>query len=84
MTRMQVQPVTSQDYPALGMCHYVYSKAAVPLASGNWVSLLDPPSEYAHDEALLLCQLSEDDWLTWIPSFGEIALCLRQFCPLPG
>ena len=46
----------------------------------TWVYLLEPPSHFSHDEALLLCQNSEDEWVTWIPDHGEAVLNTRQFC----
>lgn len=63
-------------------CQYVSMAPSAKLESGNWVSLFEPPSDYAHDTALLLCETAADRWVTWIPDFGEIELCLRQFCPL--
>ena len=50
-----------------------------PQAS-TWVSLLEPPSQYSYDEALLLCQQSEDEWLAWVPEHGEVVLHVNQFC----
>lgn len=47
--------------------------------SDTWVHLLELPSAFSYDEALLLCQLSEDEWVAWIPSHGEAVLHTRQF-----
>lgn len=47
---------------------------------GIWVHLLERPSSWSFDEALLLCQESEYDWLAWIPDYGEATIHLRQFC----
>ncbi len=49
----------------------------------TWVHLLELPSTFSFDEALLLCQLSEDEWVTWIPDHGEAVLHVSQFCALP-
>lgn len=49
----------------------------------TWVQLLELPSRFSFDEALLLCPLSEDQWLAWIPDHGEAVLHTRQFCALP-
>lgn len=49
----------------------------------TWVHLLELPSRFSFDEALLLCQLSEDQWLAWIPDHGEAVLHTRQFCAFP-
>jgi hypothetical protein len=63
-------------------CQFVSLERSQILKPGDWVSLNVLPSEYAHDMALLLCEAAEDQWLAWIPDFGEIELCLRQLCPL--
>ncbi len=54
------------------VCHLTYNRDA-------WVKLLEPPSEYAADEALLLCQKSADSWIAWIPDHGEVVLNRSQF-----
>lgn len=41
---------------------------------GSWVRLRNPASAFSHDEALLLCQESEDEWVAWIPNYGETVL----------
>jgi hypothetical protein len=46
----------------------------------TWVHLLELPSTFSFDEALLLCQISEDQWAAWIPDYGEAVLHTRQFC----
>lgn len=47
---------------------------------GNaWVKLLRPPSDYAADEALILCPASLDTWVAWVPNYGEIVLDRSQF-----
>jgi hypothetical protein len=48
--------------------------------AATWVHLLELPSPFSHDEALLLCQNSEDEWVAWIPDHGEAVLHSRQFC----
>ncbi|GAA6614426.1 hypothetical protein [Scytonema sp. NUACC26] len=50
------------------------------LESNNWVKLKELPSPYSCDEALLLCQISEDEWSAWIPDHGEAVLKIEQFC----
>ncbi|HEY9860184.1 MAG TPA: hypothetical protein V6D16_11815 [Candidatus Obscuribacterales bacterium] len=52
---------------------------AKPQAS-TWVHLLEPPSAFSYDEALLICQQSEDAWLAWVPEHGEVVLHVNQFC----
>lgn len=46
------------------------------LRPGVWLPLEQPPSPFADSEALLLCQLTELDWLTWVPNYGEFHLRL--------
>lgn len=46
------------------------------LQAGQWLNLEDLPSSFAHNQALLLCQLSPYQWLTWIPEHGEYLLNL--------
>ena len=45
----------------------------------TWVQLLELPSPFSFDEALLLCPVSADEWLAWIPDHGEVILHTRQF-----
>ncbi len=47
--------------------------------SSTWVKLQEPPSPYSHDEALLLCQHSDTEWIAWIPDYGEIVIHRGQF-----
>lgn len=48
----------------------------------TWVKVLNPPTAFSYDEALLLCQTSENQWLAWIPDYGEILLHTNEFCNL--
>lgn len=48
----------------------------------TWVKLLELPSKFSFDEALLLCQISEDKWVAWIPDHGEAMLNVSQFCQI--
>ncbi|MBD2038147.1 hypothetical protein H6F76_24650 [Leptolyngbya sp. FACHB-321] len=52
------------------------------IAASVWVKLLQPPSAYSSDEALLLCQTADNQWLAWVPDHGEIVLESEQFEPL--
>ena len=47
----------------------------------QWVSLHEAPSDYSHDEALLLCELQPGEWVSWVPGYGEIVIHLDQFEP---
>ncbi len=46
--------------------------------ASTWVQLQELPSPYSHDEALLLCQHSETEWVVWIPEYGEMILHRSQ------
>lgn len=48
------------------------------LESGQWVQLEKLPNPFAQDMALLLCEISEDRWLTWVPDHGEYLLELSK------
>ncbi|WP_017326877.1 hypothetical protein [Synechococcus sp. PCC 7336] len=78
--------------PLLEACVPVQSPTYVPshltrpyldmVRPSSWIKLLDLPSEYSYHEALLLCQLSEDEWVAWIPDYGEAVLHIGEFCPM--
>jgi hypothetical protein len=53
-----------------------------PIEPSTWVKLLHSPSAYSSDEALLLCQCGDGQWLAWIPDYGETVLHYEQFFPL--
>lgn len=54
------------------VCHITYSR-------DSWVKLIELPSEYSADEALLLCQESPDTWVAWVPDHGEVRLDRSNF-----
>ncbi|MBW4568392.1 MAG: hypothetical protein KME31_10265 [Tolypothrix carrinoi HA7290-LM1] len=56
-----------------------YPNSQHKLQASTWVKLLELPSTFSFDEALLLCQVTEDEWLAWIPDHGEALLNTRQF-----
>lgn len=60
-----------------------WSNLSAVTQTSIWVRLREQPSPYCQDEALLLCQHSEMEWLVWIPDYGEIVLHRSQFSPLP-
>lgn len=45
----------------------------------NWVQLVVPLEPLALDQALLLCPLSELEWIAWIPDHGEVRLHISEF-----
>jgi hypothetical protein len=46
------------------------------LQPGQWLVLEKLPSIFAYNEALLLCQVSKHEWMTWVPEYGEYLLTL--------
>ena len=48
--------------------------------SHTWVQLLKLFNPYSHDEALLLCPISNWEWTAWIPDHGEAVVSIEQFC----
>jgi hypothetical protein len=65
---LEAEPL--QKAIALGwrpVCHITYNRDA-------WVKLINPPSQFSDDEALLLCQESSDTWVAWVPDYGEVVL----------
>ncbi|MCU0525807.1 MAG: hypothetical protein MUF72_13375 [Elainella sp. Prado103] len=54
------------------VCHITYTR-------DTWVKLLHSPSQYALDEAKLLCQAAPDTWIAWVPDYGEIWLDKSHF-----
>jgi hypothetical protein len=58
---------------------YYAKESTQKFAASGWVKLLQLPNPFSFDEALLLCQVSEDDWLAWIPDHGEAILNYREF-----
>lgn len=49
------------------------------IAPSTWVKLWQAPSAYSSDEALLLCQTADYQWVAWVPDYGEIVLEREQF-----
>ncbi|MBD3880387.1 hypothetical protein IFO70_01315 [Phormidium tenue FACHB-886] len=54
------------------------SQPTVPQPS-TWVRLVNPPTAFSFDEAWLLCQHSDTQWVAWIPDYGEILLNTNEF-----
>ncbi|MEB3151235.1 MAG: hypothetical protein VKL60_19725 [Sphaerospermopsis sp.] len=48
------------------------------LQPNTWVKLLYLPDAFSFDEALLLCQVSQEEWVAWIPDYGEALLNVSQ------
>ena len=50
--------------------------------SDTWVQLLNPEefSPLCHDEALVMCPISNWEWAAWIPGHGEAVISIDRFC----
>jgi hypothetical protein len=44
-----------------------------------WVKLREPLSAYSTDEALLLCEEADGQWVSWVPDFGVAVLGRHQY-----
>jgi hypothetical protein len=44
-----------------------------------WVELRNSPAKYAEDMALLVCEVAADNWIAWVPGYGEILLNRSAF-----
>jgi hypothetical protein len=45
----------------------------------TWVKLRQPPTAFSFDEAWLLCDCGNGQWLAWVPDYGEILLTVEEF-----
>lgn len=66
--------ITTMYGQALNASWKSQAKPPQQLQASTWVKLRELPSPYSHDEALLLCQHSETEWVVWIPECGEMVL----------
>jgi hypothetical protein len=56
------------------------TSAVLQYQPSTWVKLFNPPTAYSFDQAWLLCQCSENQWLAWVPEYGELLLNTDEFC----
>ncbi|MEL6135842.1 MAG: hypothetical protein AAFQ61_10350 [Cyanobacteria bacterium J06626_23] len=56
-----------------------HSRCPINYTRDTWVKLLQLPSYFAYDQALLLCQASDDTWAAWVPDHGEVLLDKSHF-----
>ncbi|MEB3177992.1 MAG: hypothetical protein VKL59_02965 [Nostocaceae cyanobacterium] len=54
--------------------------SSLELQPSTWVNLLELPNPYSFHQALLLCQISQNEWVAWIPDHGEAVLHTSLFC----
>jgi hypothetical protein len=57
-----------------------YQQEAVSLANleNTWVHLLS-----SEQDVLLLCSVTDTEWVVWNPNCGEQVLTVEQFCVIP-
>ncbi len=94
MMKLNLQPNSTHVRPQFGKClataNFPNSVTPVtPVIPGlrcsiapeprSWVHLWERPNPYSDDEALLLCPISEDEWVAWVAGHGEIILHREQF-----
>lgn len=61
--------------------HRIHQEMTAPQpAADTWVRLLEPANSYCDGDALLLCPISNEEWLAWLPSQGETLISTTQFC----
>ncbi|MEB3308850.1 MAG: hypothetical protein VKJ02_01305 [Snowella sp.] len=83
-----MQVLANQNYQSQAKWCYLpenWSGEAPKPQSQTWVQLLaqEPVSPFAAEEALLLCEEENEQWVVWIPSYGETRLDISQFCITP-
>lgn len=80
ITQQLRQPKPAAQWCAVSL-NQLQKETRIPQPEANtWVQLLEPLSPYCEGEALLLCQISNEEWAAWTPSQGETVINLRQFC----
>lgn len=52
---------------------------SLEVKSQPWVKLSSRPSPYCSDKARLLYRISFNEWVAWIPDYGEVRLKNNQF-----
>lgn len=74
--------IPSCPYPRPAARHLDRYQWQQELQPNTWVTLLEVPSSFSFDEALLLCRHSDSEWVAWIPDHGESVLHVSQFFPM--
>jgi hypothetical protein len=56
------------------------SKAGLEGRSATqWVQMIELPDPFSYDQALLLDRYSGDEWIAWVPDYGEVMLHISEF-----
>jgi hypothetical protein len=58
---------------------YGQDTVSLPPLENTWVHLLS-----SEQDVLLLCSLSDSEWVVWNPDCGEQILRVEQFCVIPS
>ena len=82
---MTILKTSEQNSATVQWCSIPLNRTKARLAmpqpqADTWVQLLESFSPLCHDEALLLCQISNWEWAAWIPDHGEVVINIEQFC----
>ncbi|MGB7412695.1 MAG: hypothetical protein WA902_00665 [Thermosynechococcaceae cyanobacterium] len=56
----------------------ISSKEVFVPQKDQWVQLRDCLSTYGADQALLLCESGDDQWVAWVPNHGQAVLGREQ------
>jgi hypothetical protein len=72
------KPIPQWCFVSLDSSNNLLIEESIP--ANTWVRLLEPLNPYSDEEALILCQHSDSEWVAWIPNYGEAILHVRQFC----
>ncbi|MGA7952064.1 MAG: hypothetical protein WCA07_00955 [Gloeobacterales cyanobacterium] len=67
------------DFSTLPVLPLTASTAEFTPQANSWVKLREPLSAYSTDEALLLCEEADGQWVSWVPDFGVATLGRHQY-----
>jgi hypothetical protein len=57
-----------------------YAESMPKFQPFSWVKLRHPPTAFSFDEAWLLCECGDNEWLAWIPDYGEWVVRSTEIC----
>jgi hypothetical protein len=57
-----------------------YAESMPKFQPSSWVKLLHSPTAFSFDEAWLLCECGDNEWLAWIPDYGELVVRSEEIC----
>ena len=75
------EPESTVQWCSVSLNRRIQETRSIPQPQPNtWVKLLELLNPYCHNEALLLCRISDREWVAWIPDHGEARIDIEQFC----